>query len=60
MLRDMRPGSRNVAAALAASILAAGAGARADSKQECAAAYEKTQTLREQGKLIDARKQAVL
>ena len=33
--------------------------ARADSKQECAAAYEKTQTLRDQGKLLDARKQAL-
>ena len=39
-------------------ILAASTEVRADSKQECAAAYEKTQTLRDQGKLLDARKQA--
>jgi hypothetical protein len=37
----------------------AAANARADSKQECAAAYEKTQSLRESGHLLDARKQAV-
>lgn len=34
--------------------------ARADSKQECAAAYEKTQALREGGHLRDARIQAAL
>ena len=38
---------------------AIGASARADSKQECAAAYENTQSLRESGHLLDARKQAV-
>ena len=37
----------------------AGTDARADSKQECAAAYENTQTFREHGHMIDARKQAV-
>ena len=38
----------------------AAAEARADSKEECAAAYEKTQALREGGKLRDARIQAEL
>ena len=37
----------------------ADADAHADSKQECAAAYEKTQSLRERGKLLDARQQAI-
>lgn len=52
---------RLLAAALATSALVAvGADARADdTKKECAAAYESTQSAREQGKLIDARKQAV-
>ena len=43
----------------ACSVLAVCAEVRADSKQECAAAYEKTQSSRDEGKLIDARKQAV-
>jgi hypothetical protein len=36
-----------------------GANARADPKQECADAYEKTQSFRDGGQLIEARKQAV-
>jgi hypothetical protein len=40
-------------------LLTAGTAAHADSKQECAAAYEKTQALRETGQLRDARLQAI-
>jgi hypothetical protein len=39
--------------------LASAAEARADVKQECAAAYDKTQTLRDQGQLVAARAQAL-
>lgn len=55
-----RTPSRWFALAASLGILAASAAARADVKQECVAAYEKTQTLRDQGKLLDARKQAVV
>ena len=53
----------NPQALLAGSILSFGvftavADARADTKQECADAYEKTQSLRERGHLTDARNQA--
>ena len=47
---------------LVASILAAKSDARAnaaDAKKECAAAYEKTQSLRDEGKLTEARKYAL-
>ncbi len=47
-----------LAAAALLGSFTAGTEARADSKQECAAAYEKTQSLRESGHLLDARKQA--
>ena len=40
-------------------LLSSGGEAHAEAKQECNAAYEQSQTLREKGKLIDARKQAV-
>lgn len=40
-------------------LFTAGADARADPKQVCAAAYEKTQSLRESGQLRDARLQAI-
>jgi hypothetical protein len=56
----MKPCLPMLSAALAAgAILAAGADARADSKQECAAAYDKVQSSRDQGKLLEARRQAV-
>ena len=42
--------------AVVAGLLLAGGEARADAKQECAAAYERTQSLRNAGKLIEARK----
>jgi hypothetical protein len=48
-----------VAAATSFGLLITGADARADSKQVCAAAYDKTQSLRDSGHLRDARKQAV-
>lgn len=48
-----------VSAAALLGLFTAGTDARADAKQECAAAYEKTQSLREHGHLLDARKQAV-
>lgn len=34
--------------------------ARADQKQECSAAYDATQSLRDEGKLLDARRQALV
>jgi hypothetical protein len=40
-------------------VVSGGGEARADAKQECAAAYEQTQALRDAGKLIDARKNAL-
>lgn len=40
-------------------LFTAGVDASADSKQECAAAYVKTQSLRDNGQLRDARKQAI-
>jgi len=49
-----------VATAALFGLFTVGAAARADSKQECAAAYEKTQSLREHGQLRDARKQAIV
>ena len=48
-----------LALSVAAAALSSTRAALADPKQECAAAYEKTQTLREQGKLIEAREQAL-
>lgn len=48
-----------VAAVLGALSLLASREVRADAKQECAAAYDATQTLREQGKLLEARQQAL-
>lgn len=48
-----------VAAAVSLALVTPAMEARADSKQECAAAYEKTQTLRDEGKLLDARSQAL-
>lgn len=48
-----------LAAAALLGFFTAGADARATSKQECAAAYEKTQSLRESGHLLEARSQAV-
>jgi hypothetical protein len=48
-----------VTTAVVFGFLTAGADARADSKQECAAAYVKTQSLRDNGQLRDARKQAI-
>ncbi len=49
-----------VATAALFGLFTAAVEARADSKQECAAAYEKTQSLRESGQLRDARIQAAL
>lgn len=40
--------------------LAPTAEARADQKQECSAAYDATQSLRDEGKLLDARTQALV
>ena len=48
-----------LAAAALLGFFTVGADARADSKQECAAAYEKTQALSESGHLLDARREAV-
>jgi hypothetical protein len=42
-----------------ALVLARAREARAGAKQACSAAYDATQTLRDEGKLIDARKQAL-
>lgn len=58
--QDMKKSIRQLTATLSAiSLFAVCADVRADSKQECAAAYEKTQALRDEAKLIDARIQAV-
>lgn len=52
---------RTLAAALSGILfLAPTDEARADPKQECSAAYDATQSLRDDGKLVDARKQARL
>ena len=48
-----------MAAAFGFGLLTTGADAYADAKQECAAAYEKTQSLRDNRQLIEARKQAL-
>jgi len=45
--------------ALGSVALLSGQVARADAKQDCNAAYEETQTLREKGKLIDAHTRAL-
>lgn len=50
--------ARLIAATLL-GVFTAAADARADPKQACAAAYEKTQSLRESGQLRDARLQAI-
>lgn len=57
----MRASPRSLVVATASLALAlAGAGrARADSKQECSLAYDQTQTLRDGGKLVEARRQAL-
>jgi hypothetical protein len=47
------------AVALSACTLLGLREARADGKQECAAAYEQTQSLRDTGKLVEARKNAL-
>lgn len=44
---------------IALLIVAVDREAQADQKQECARAYQKTQALRKQGKLLDARKEAM-
>jgi hypothetical protein len=49
----------SLAAAVGGLVLALGPWALADSKEECSAAYDATQVLRDQGKLLDARKQAL-
>jgi hypothetical protein len=46
-------------AAALCGLLTAGTAAHADPKQDCAAAYEKTQALRDSGQLRDARLQAI-
>ena len=51
--------ARLLAATLLGLFTAAAGDARADPKQVCAAAYEKTQSLRESGQLRDARLQAI-
>lgn len=48
-----------VSAAALFGLFTVGVDARADSKKECAAAYDRTQSLRESGQLRDARKQAL-
>ena len=46
-------------AAVVAGLLLSARAARADSREECVAAYEQTQTLRDAGKLIQARQRAL-
>jgi hypothetical protein len=55
---NLKPRTLLTAAALL-GFFTAGADARADSKQECATAYEKTQALSNSGHLLDARREAV-